>query len=174
MVEACRLVTRERIERRIWVIRGHKVMLDSDLAELYGVETKALNQAVKRNLSRFPADFMFQLTGDEADFLKSQFVTSNGEPAAQPSTRLGRRPGRGGRRTLPKAFTEQGVAMLSSVLRSPQAAVVNIEIMRASVRLREGRLGPGDPTREAGFRDSGGFRGHQIPDSGFRGHHTYF
>jgi hypothetical protein len=113
----------ERIERRILLIRGQKVMLDADLAELYGVETKALNQAVRRNTERFPEDFMFQLTDEEAAVLRSQSVTSN--------------EGRGGRRYSPHAFTEQGVAMLSSVLRSPRAVQVNIAIMRAFVKLRE-------------------------------------
>lgn len=113
----------ERIEQAILLIRGQKVMLDRDLARLYGVETKALNQAVRRNLSRFPADFMSQLTPEEAERLRSQFATSNA--------------GRGGRRYLPLAFTEQGVAMLSSVLRSKRAVQVNIEIMRAFVKLRE-------------------------------------
>jgi hypothetical protein len=103
-------------------VRGHKVMLDSSLAALYGVETRALVQAVKRNRARFPADFMFQLSGDEHLALTSQFVT--------PKTR-------GGRRTRPYAFTEQGVAMLSSVLRSRKAVEVNIAIMRAFSRLRE-------------------------------------
>jgi len=98
-------------------------MLDSDLAELYGTETKVLVQAVKRNLERFPVDFMFQLKNQDFVALRSQFVTSNA--------------GRGGRRTAPYAFTEQGVAMLSSVLNSPRAIAVNIEIMRAFVRLRE-------------------------------------
>ncbi|MFI4941347.1 MAG: ORF6N domain-containing protein [Burkholderiales bacterium] len=105
------------------LIRNHKVLLDVDLAELYGVQTKVLVQAVKRNADRFPADFMFQLDADEWDSLRSQFVTSN--------------TGRGGRRYPPYAFTEQGVAMLSSVLGSVQAIAVNIEIMRAFVRLRE-------------------------------------
>jgi hypothetical protein len=113
-----------RIEKEILVLRGHKVLLDATLAALYGVEVKALNQAVKRNLDRFPEDFMFQLTADEAERLRSQSVTSN-------------EPGRGGRRYAPYAFTEQGVAMLSSVLRSQQAVHVNIEIMRAFVRLRQ-------------------------------------
>ncbi|MSQ14242.1 MAG: ORF6N domain-containing protein [Dehalococcoidia bacterium] len=99
-------------------------MLDSDLAELYGVETKVLVQAVGRNKARFPEDFMFRLTKEEFDRLRSQFVTSNN-------------PGRGGRRYPPYAFTEQGVSMLSSVLRSQRAVQVNIEIMRAFVRLRE-------------------------------------
>ena len=113
----------ELIERRIYLVRAHKVMLDSDLAELYGVATKVLNQAVGRNLKRFPPDFMFRLTRQEYDVLKSQFVTS--------------KTGRGGRRYAPRAFTEQGVAMLSSVLGSDRAIVVNIAIMRAFVRLRE-------------------------------------
>ena len=109
------------IERAILLIRGQKVMLDLNLATLYGVPTKAFNQAVKRNLNRFPKDFMFQLTGDEFANLKSQIVTSSW----------------GGRRTAPFAFTEQGVAMLSSVLNSDRAVQVNIEIMRAFVRLRQ-------------------------------------
>ena len=117
------LIPIERIERLILLIRGHKVMLDSDLAELYGVTTKRLNEQVRRNLSRFPEDFMFKLTESEAHPLRSQFATSKG--------------GRGGRRYLPYAFTEQGVAMLSSVLNSGRAIKVNIEIMRAFVRLRQ-------------------------------------
>ncbi len=114
----------ERIEKAIYLIRGHKVMLDSDLAELYDVETFNLNKAVKRNLDRFPDDFMFQLTKEEWESLKFQIGM------AKPK-------GRGGRRTPPYAFTEQGVAMLSSVLRSKQAVMVNVEIMRAFVRLRQ-------------------------------------
>jgi len=116
------LVPVERIERAILRLRGHNVMLDSHLAALYRVEVKVLNQAVKRNRKRFPADFMFRLTGQEAESLRSQIVTSRSE--------------HGGRRTAPYVFTEQGVAMLSSVLRSPRAVHVNIEIMRAFVRLR--------------------------------------
>ena len=112
----------ERIEQRILLIRGQKVMLDADLAELYGVATKAFNQAVRRNISRFPADFMFRLSRRELDILRSQFVTSSSW---------------GGRRYVPFAFTEQGVAMLSSVLRSERAVQVNIAIMRAFVKLRE-------------------------------------
>lgn len=112
-----------RIERRILVMRDQKVMIDADLAALYGVTTSALVQAVKRNLDRFPEDFMFQLDAAEWDALRSQSVISNA--------------GRGGRRYAPYAFTEQGVAMLSSVLGSAQAIAVNIEIMRAFVRLRE-------------------------------------
>lgn len=103
--------------------RDQRVMLDADLAELYGVQTKVLVQAVKRNLSRFPEDFMFQLSAQEFAALRSQFVTSNTG-------------GRGGRRTAPYAFTEQGVAMLSSVLTSPRAIAVNIEIMRTFVQVR--------------------------------------
>ncbi|MGA2798794.1 MAG: ORF6N domain-containing protein [Thermoguttaceae bacterium] len=118
------LIPAEQIERCILFIRDQKVMLDKDLAELYGVETKRLVEAVKRNIRRFPDDFMFQLNEEENDLLRSQFATSN------IST------GRGGRRYAPYAFTEQGVAMLSSVLRSPRAIDVNVEIMRAFVRLR--------------------------------------
>ncbi len=114
----------ERIEQAILLIRGQKVMLDCDLAELYAVETSNLNKAVKRNLDRFPEDFMFQLTREEWDALRFQIGTSN-------------KTARGGRRYFPYAFTEQGVAMLSSVLRSKRAVKVNIEIMRAFVRLRQ-------------------------------------
>jgi hypothetical protein len=113
---------RARVESSIVLLRGHKVMLDEDLARLYGVTTGHLVQAVKRNARRFPDDFMFQLTNEEFANLKSQSVISSGH---------------GGRRKLPYAFTEQGVAMLSSVLRSDQAIDVNIEIMRAFVRLRQ-------------------------------------
>ena len=115
------LVPTARIERAILVLRGHKVLLDADLAALYEVPTKVLLQAVKRNLERFPEDFMFQLDKQEFAILRSQIVTSSW----------------GGRRTVPYAFTEQGVAMLSTVLNSPRAIAVNIEIMRAFVRLRE-------------------------------------
>jgi hypothetical protein len=115
------LVPHERIERSILLIRGHKAMLDADLAALYGVETKQLIQAVKRNIFRFPSDFMFQLSKEEFENLRSQFGISSHW---------------GGRRYPPYAFTEQGVAMLSSVLNSERAIKVNIEIMRAFVRLR--------------------------------------
>jgi len=111
------------IERRIYFIRGQKVMLDTDLAELYGVPTYRLNEQVKRNLPRFPEDFMYRLKAKEAKSLTSQIAMSN--------------IGRGGRRTLPYVFTEQGVAMLSSVLNSERAVQVNIAIMRAFVNLRE-------------------------------------
>jgi len=119
------LIPAERIERAILLVRGEKVMLDSDLAVLYGVETKVLNQAVKRNALRFPPDFMFQLTKEESDGLlrlRSQFVTL--KQGAH-------------RKYLPYAFTEQGVAMLSSVLHSDRAVRVNLDIMRTFVRLRQ-------------------------------------
>ena len=110
-----------RVEQSIRIIRGDKVIFDEDLAELYGIETKNLVKAVRRNLDRFPADFMFQLTNQEFKDLKSQFATTSQW---------------GGRRTPPYAFSEQGVAMLSSVLHSSRAVQVNIEIMRTFVRLR--------------------------------------
>jgi len=109
------------IETRIFMIRGHKVIVDSDLADLYRVATKVFNQGVKRNLKRFPKDFMFRLTGKEIEILRSQIVTSSW----------------GGRRSPPYVFTEQGVAMLSSVLNSERAIQVNIAIMRAFIKLRE-------------------------------------
>ena len=112
----------ERVERRIFLIRGEKVMLDSDLAEMYGVVTKTLNRAVRRNRERFPSDLMFELRVKEIALLRYQFGTSNA--------------GRGGRRYRPFVFTEQGVAMLSSVSHSDRAIQVNIAIMRAFVRLR--------------------------------------
>lgn len=119
------IVSLERIEREIVVLRGHRVMLDEVLADLYGVSVKVLNQAVRRNIERFPGDFMFQLAKEEAAALRSQIVTLES---------LGR--GRH-RKYQPYAFTEQGVAMLSSVLRSERAVRVNIEIMRTFVRLRQ-------------------------------------
>jgi ORF6N domain len=122
----------ERITNRIYYIRDQKVMLDRDLAELYGVETKALKQAVKRNVGRFPEDFMFELTKHEFDNLRSQFVTSSW----------------GGTRYFPMAFTEQGVAMLSSVLRSERAIHVNIQIMRVFTRLRQAILDNADLRKE--------------------------
>jgi hypothetical protein len=145
VADACDMVLPDRIESLIVLIRGQRVMLAEDLAALYEAEVRALNQAVVRNAERFPADFMFQLTGDEVANLRSQFVTSNAEDSAAALksqsviSNVGedsRGPGRGGRRYLPYAFTEQGVAMLSSVLRSPRAILVNVEIMRAFVHLR--------------------------------------
>lgn len=121
--KALALVPAEHITRAILILRGHKVLLDTELAELYGVATKVLLQAVKRNAERFPEDFMFQLTDEEWQALRSQTVTSKAP--------------RGGRRYLPYAFTEQGVAMLSSVLHSSRAIAVNIQIMRVFVRMRE-------------------------------------
>jgi len=112
-----------QIQNLIYEIRGYKVMLDSDLAALYGVLTKNLNKAVKRNIERFPQDFMFQLTKEEYQNLKFQIGTSKSE--------------HGGRRFMPFAFTEQGVAMLSSVLQSSQAIAINIQIMRAFVQIKQ-------------------------------------
>ncbi|MBI5665972.1 MAG: ORF6N domain-containing protein [Nitrospirae bacterium] len=127
----------ELIQRKIYLIRGQKVMLDSDLAELYGVETFNLNKAVKRNNDRFPEDFMFQLTKDEADFLRFQIGILKTEGQAR-SQSVEFKPGRGQhRKYLPYVFTEQGVAMLSSVLHSKQAIQVNIAIMRTFVKLKE-------------------------------------
>jgi hypothetical protein len=114
------LVEYEIVRSKIAVVRGMRVMFAQDLAELYGVETKVLMQAVRRNADRFPEDFLFQLTNQEFTNLRSQFVTSS----------------LGGTRYLPYAFSEQGVAMLSSVLRSPRAIAVNIEVMRAFVQMR--------------------------------------
>ncbi len=135
------MVPAERIEQAIFLIRGHKVMLDADLAALYGVETKSLNLAVKRNLNRFPEDFMFRLTREEFADLRFHVGTSKTTPESGDSNlRLQNETssaGRGGRRYPPYAFTEQGVAMLSGVLRSDRAVAVNIEIMRAFVRLRQ-------------------------------------
>jgi len=117
-------ISSDQVVQAVHLIRGHRVMLDRDLAALYCVPTKTLNQAVKRNRTRFPGDFMFQLTREEADFLRSQVVTLEVGRGKYPKYR-------------PHAFTEQGVAMLSSVLRSERAIQVNIAIMRAFVRLRQ-------------------------------------
>ena len=117
------LIPVERIEQAIYFIRGEKVMLDRDLAALYGVETRSLKQAVRRNIARFPRDFMFVLSSSEFQNWRSQFVISNSE--------------RQGLRHPPMAFTEHGILMLSSVLNSKRAKQVNIEIMRAFVRLRQ-------------------------------------
>jgi hypothetical protein len=115
------MIPDERITKKIYIIRNKKVMLDEDLAELYDVATKRLNEQIKRNIARFPEDFMFQLTHEEFENLKSQIATSSW----------------GGRRKLPNAFTEQGVAMLSGVLNSERAIKVNIQIMRVFTRMRE-------------------------------------
>ncbi len=128
------LIPIEIIENKIYIIRNHKVMLDSDLANLYGIETKNLNKAVKRNLDRFPDDFMFQLTDKEWESLRFQIGTS--------------KEGKGGRRFNPYAFTEQGVAMLSSVLNSRQAIAVNVQIMRTFVKLRELALSHAEMAKE--------------------------
>ncbi len=116
------IISVERLEKSIYLIRGAKVMLDEDLARLYLVRTKALIQAVKRNKQRFPDDFMFQLTTEEYSILRSQIVTSSGRP---------------GRRALPYAFTEHGISMLSSVLNSERAVEVNIAIVRTFVKMRQ-------------------------------------
>ena len=123
-------IAAELIERRIHVVRGLRVMLDEDLADLYGVLTKRLNEQVQRNLERFPEDFAFQLTPQEVANLKSQIATSS--------------LGHGGRRKLPWAFAEHGVAMLTSVLRSPAAIEANIAIIRAFVRMRRLLATPGE------------------------------
>lgn len=118
--ELVKIIPDETIIRKIYVLRGEKVMLDKDIAELYGVQTRVLNQAVKRNIKRFPPDFMFQLNKKEFEILKSQFVTSSW----------------GGVRKMPYAFNEQGVSMLSAVINSPKAIEMHIAIMRAFVEMR--------------------------------------
>ena len=125
----------ENLAKMVFLVRGEKVFLDTDLADLYGVEARVLNQSVTRNRSRFPDDFMFQLTTEEWTTMRSQIVMSS--PANTGLTsQIVMSNNRGGRRTLPYAFTEQGVAMLSSVLRSQRAVEVNIAIMRTFVQLR--------------------------------------
>lgn len=126
------LIPAETIATKILIVRGKRVMLDSDLAILYEVKTKRLNEQIARNRKRFPEDFMFQLTEEEADFLRSQNATSN----------------RGGRRYLPYVFTQEGVAMLSSVLNSERAIMVNIQIMRAFAQLRRMLLTNADLRRK--------------------------
>jgi hypothetical protein len=121
--EAAALVVTERIARQILLVRGHKVMIDADLAALYGVTTKRFNEQVKRNLARFPADFMFRLHDTEHSALRSQFATSIG--------------GRGGRRYLPYVFTEHGAIMAATILNSPRATEMSVFIVRAFVELRE-------------------------------------
>jgi hypothetical protein len=139
-------LVRQNLGHLILTIRKQRVILDADMAALYGVETKQLNRAVKRHLDRFPDDFMFQLTSEEVEALRCQSGTSN--------------QGRGGRRYLPYAFTQEGVAMLSSVLQSPRAVAVNIAIMRAFIHLREMALSVDDLSHkvdalERGFRQHG-------------------
>ena len=124
----------EQLQKLIYEVRGQKVMLDSDLAALYGVELRSLNQAVKRNIGRFPPDFMFQLTDEEWNFLRSQFVISKNS--------------RGGRRYAPYVFTEQGVSMLSSVINSERAIEANINIMRTFVKLRQYVLSQSDTNEQ--------------------------
>lgn len=114
-------VAEQKILNKIYIIRGQKVMIDEDLSEIYGVETKRLNEQVKRNIKRFPKDFMFEISNREFENLKSHFATSSW----------------GGRRTLPRAFTEQGIAMLSSILNSDTAIEVNIRIIRVFTKMRE-------------------------------------
>lgn len=123
MAHSAALIPRERIASRILLIRTHRVMLDSDLAKLYGVSTKRLNEQVKRNRARFPGDFMFRLSLTETRALRSQIATSNGS--------------RGGSRTRPYVFTEHGAVMLASVLNSPIAVQASIQVVRAFVKLRE-------------------------------------
>ena len=147
-------MTTQDIGRVIFQIRGEKVMIDQDLAKLYGVSTKVLLQALKRNIDRFPVDFMFQLTNQEVRDLRSQIVTSR---LQEPETtaelaRLGATmQGYGGRRYNPYVFSEQGVAMLSSVLTSPRAVAVNIEIMRTFVQLRRMALTDSELARKLNF-----------------------
>jgi len=139
------VIPNQKIESRIYVIRGHRVMLDSDLTEIYQVETRVLNQAVKRNKERFPEDFMFQFTRKEFKGLRSQFVMSSdgsltgADLISQSVTSSSRSPGQpwGGTRKLPNVFTEHGALMLASVLKSPVAVEASIQVVRAFARLRE-------------------------------------
>jgi hypothetical protein len=123
---AVEMLAPEAITLRIATVRGQRVIVDADLAALYGVETKRFNEAVKRNLAKFPADFMFTLTAEEFAALRSQFATSNTE-----------NPGRGGRRYAPRVFTEHGALMAATILNSPRAVEISIYVVRAFVRLRE-------------------------------------
>lgn len=128
----------EQIESQIFFIRGQKVMLDADLAELYGVETKRFNEQVRRNSERFPEDFMFQLTAEEFANLRSQFDTSSlRSQIATSNNSAGNTAGRGGRRHLPYAFTEHGAIMAASVLNSPRAVEASVQVVRAFVQLRQ-------------------------------------
>jgi hypothetical protein len=130
------IISQQQIESAVLVLRGEKVLLDADLAAMYGVTTKALNQAVRRNRDRFPPDFMFRLTKDELGNLRSQIVTLKADQRSNRSQFVTGSQKHRDPRSSPYAFTEQGVAMLSSILRSPRAVRVNVEIMRAFVRLR--------------------------------------
>lgn len=134
MTEDHAIIPVERIERSILLLRGQRVMLDSDLAELYGVTTKRLNEQVRRNLDRFPADFMFVLSGEEFARLRSHFATS--------------KPGRGGRRTLPCAFSEHGAVMLASVLSTRRAIEVSVLVVRAFVSMRRALAGHAELARK--------------------------
>lgn len=135
MTEA--LMPKEIIENKIYIIRGQKVMIDKDLALLYDIETKKLNQAAKRNIERFPNDFMFQLTKEEYAFLRSQIVTSKENDFSRSQFATSKKEeNRGGQRYMPYAFTEHGVAMLSSVLKSKRAIAINIQIIRIFNALR--------------------------------------
>ncbi len=147
------MIPTERIERVIYIIRGHRVMLDEDLARLYGVETKALNRAVKRNQERFPIDFSFSLAQEEWDNLKCQFGTSSLW---------------GGRRKLPLVFTEHGVVMLANVLKSKRAALISIEVARAFIRLRQALAGQKEVVKEVMELKSFVLRHAQKSDQEFR------
>lgn len=137
-------IENEYLEQKIYQVRSQKVMLDSDLAELYGVETRVLNQAVKRNLERFPASFMLQLTLGEEEVLRSQIVTSKIKNLTNTEKR-------GGRRYATRVFTEHGVLMLANVLRSEQAIAVSVQIIEAFVRLRKVSLSYADIAGKIGF-----------------------
>jgi hypothetical protein len=125
----------DALSDRIHLVRGQRVMLDSDLAELYGVSTRIFNQAIKRNIERFPADFMFQLTEEEEDSLRSQIVISNVDNSLRSQIATSK-PSRGGRRYLPYVFTEHGAIMAASVLNSPRAVEMSVFVVRAFVQLR--------------------------------------
>ena len=140
------LVAIDALSDRIHLVRGQRVMLDSDLAELYGVATKVFNQAIKRNLDRFPADFMFQLTEEEEEYLRSQIVTSNAENSLR-SQFATSKPARGGRRYLPYVFTEHGAIQAANVLASVQAVEMGIYVVRAFVKLREAAIEHRDLSR---------------------------
>ncbi len=131
--EPAEVVLLDRIEPCILLIRGQRVMLDADLAELYGTTTKRLNEQVKRNLDRFPTDFMFRLTAEEAQVMRSQIVTANLRSQIATSSSVSH----GGRRYLPYAFTEHGAIMAASVLNTPRAIETSVYVVRAFVKLRE-------------------------------------